>query len=112
MHKNRDMITAVNNTRPPQSDNAVKCRREFLKKAGAFALYTPPTIMLLMQPSHDAIAASGGMSREKAREVIHKEIHKIKDEDHQEFNREFPKSFLRRIMSALKKDSTRETLNR
>jgi len=27
-------------------------RREFLKKAGRFAVYTPPAVMLLMKPSH------------------------------------------------------------
>lgn len=34
-------------------------RRDFLKKAGKFAVYTPPAIMLMMQPSRNAIAYSG-----------------------------------------------------
>ena len=35
-------------------------RREFLVKAGKFAIYTPPAVMLLMHPSKDALAQSGG----------------------------------------------------
>jgi len=31
-------------------------RRDFLKKAGKFAVYTPPAVMMLMQPS---FASSG-----------------------------------------------------
>lgn len=34
-------------------------RREFLKRAGKFAAYTPPTLILLMQPSYSQIAQSG-----------------------------------------------------
>lgn len=34
-------------------------RREFLKKAGKFAVYTPPTISLLMHPDVQAIASGG-----------------------------------------------------
>jgi len=34
-------------------------RREFLVKAGKFAIYTPPAVMLLMHPSKDALAQSG-----------------------------------------------------
>lgn len=34
-------------------------RREFLKKAGRFAVYTPPAVMLLMQPSHATMMQSG-----------------------------------------------------
>lgn len=49
----------------PAPDNEVNDiaeinRREFLKKAGKFAVYTPPTLMLLMQPSYAKIAKSGG----------------------------------------------------
>lgn len=35
-------------------------RRDFLKKAGRFAAYTPPAMMLLMKPSHASIMRSGG----------------------------------------------------
>ena len=33
-------------------------RRDFLKKAGKMAIYTPPAIMLLMHPSRHALACS------------------------------------------------------
>ncbi len=33
-------------------------RRDFMKTAGKFALYTPPAIMLLMNPSRKAVASS------------------------------------------------------
>lgn len=41
---------------PVESDE--KSRRDFLKKAGKLALYTPPAIMLLMHPSRHALACS------------------------------------------------------
>jgi hypothetical protein len=34
-------------------------RREFMKAAGRFAVYTPPALLVLMKPSREAIAASG-----------------------------------------------------
>jgi hypothetical protein len=37
-----------------------KSRREFMKAAGKFAVYTPPALMLLMRPTPEAIAASSG----------------------------------------------------
>jgi hypothetical protein len=39
-------------------DRTIRARRDFLKKAGKFATYTPPAIMLLMYPSRDAISKS------------------------------------------------------
>ena len=36
----------------------IRARRDFLKKAGKFAAYTPPAMMLLMYPSRDAISKS------------------------------------------------------
>ena len=36
-------------------------RREFLVTAGKLAIYIPPAIMLLMHPSKDALAKSGGV---------------------------------------------------
>ena len=39
---------------------AQAARRAFLKKAGKFAAYTPPALMVLMHPSRHAIAQSGG----------------------------------------------------
>ena len=38
-------------------------RREFLKKAGRFAVYTPPAMMVLMRPSSAGIARSGASCR-------------------------------------------------
>jgi hypothetical protein len=38
-------------------------RREFMKKAGALAAYTPPVVVALMSPSRKALAASGGRIR-------------------------------------------------
>jgi len=33
-------------------------RRDFLKKAGKFAVYTPPTVMALMRPSYATVSGS------------------------------------------------------
>jgi hypothetical protein len=38
-----------------------QARREFMKTAGRLAVYTPPVLMLLMQPSKNAVAASSGL---------------------------------------------------
>ncbi|GEM_PF-6310772 len=38
----------------------VNSRRDFLKKAGKFAVYTPPAVMMLMKPS---FAARGGYQK-------------------------------------------------
>ena len=38
-------------------------RRDFIKAAGKLAVYTPPALMLLMRPTPNAIAASGGVSQ-------------------------------------------------
>ena len=44
----------TNNKNPGNS------RREFLKAAGKFAVYTPPAMMVLADPSLAQIARSGG----------------------------------------------------
>ena len=44
----------TNNKNPGNS------RREFLKAAGKFAVYTPPAMMVLADPSLAQIAQSGG----------------------------------------------------
>ena len=33
-------------------------RRDFLKKAGKFAVYTPPAVMALMRPSYATVSGS------------------------------------------------------
>ena len=40
--------------------NVSETRREFIKAAGKLAIYAPPTLMILMRPTPNAIAASGG----------------------------------------------------
>lgn len=40
-------------------------RRNFLKKAGAVALYTPPAIAMLMQPTQASIMKSPGGKQHK-----------------------------------------------
>jgi formiminotetrahydrofolate cyclodeaminase len=40
-------------------ESSQQARRDFLQRAGRFALYTPPTIMLLMHPGTEAIASGG-----------------------------------------------------
>lgn len=43
-----------------RQDGSVEARRSFLKKAGMFAIYTPPVMMMLMHPSRNAIARTLG----------------------------------------------------
>ena len=40
--------------------NRKESRREFLKTAGKFAVYTPPALMIMSQSNTKAIAGSGG----------------------------------------------------
>ena len=58
-----------------EDDSILDARRDFLKKASAAALYTPPSLILLMQPSRTAIA-SGGVIKDKD-----KDKDKSKDKD-------------------------------
>ena len=44
--------------KPSDEDTIRAERREFLRKAGRFAVYTPPAMMLLMKPSRNAVAGS------------------------------------------------------
>lgn len=37
-------------------------RRDFLKKAGRFAVYTPPALMVMMKPSHAQFLKTGGVT--------------------------------------------------
>jgi len=41
-----------------RNDTTRSARRDFLKKAGKFAIYTPPAIMMLMHPSAHAVRKS------------------------------------------------------
>jgi len=52
-----------------------KSRRDFLKTAGKFAVYTPPALLLMGNPSHATFTKSGGhteYSYEQKREFISK----------------------------------------
>ena len=40
------------NTEASLEEGVAKSRRDFLKKTGKFAMYTPPAMMLLMKPSY------------------------------------------------------------
>ena len=40
------------------NDTTGSARRDFLKKAGKFAVFTPPAIMMLMHPSRNAVSKS------------------------------------------------------
>lgn len=52
------------------TDHIEESRRRFLKKAGKLAIYTPPAMALMMQPSHARFLTSGGIVnlRERLRE--------------------------------------------
>ncbi len=57
-------------------------RRDFLAKAGAFAVYTPPTMLALMLPSAEAVASGGVNSNPKDKKgkkgEVRRKIQKIK----------------------------------
>lgn len=57
-------------------------RRDFLAKAGAFAVYTPPTMLALMLPSAEAVASGGGSTDRKHKKgekgKIRRKIQKMK----------------------------------
>ena len=44
-------------------DTERNSRRDFLKRAGKLAVYTPPAMLALMNPSQNAFARSGGIAR-------------------------------------------------
>jgi hypothetical protein len=48
-------------TNETRLNDTEETRREFLKAAGKLAVYTPPSVMLLMRPSVNAIAQSAGL---------------------------------------------------
>ena len=43
----------------PSTENVQESRRKFLEQAGKLAIYTPPSMMLLMKPSPAATILSG-----------------------------------------------------
>jgi hypothetical protein len=42
------------------TETADRARREFLRKAGQLAAYTPPVMLALMYPGAHAVASGGG----------------------------------------------------
>jgi hypothetical protein len=48
---------------PPPQDESTEARRNFLKRAGQFAIYTPPAMLMLMHPSRKAIAQTLGKQK-------------------------------------------------
>jgi hypothetical protein len=60
MDKNTNLSQAEERTPTVSEESRLEARRDFLKKAGKFALYTPPVVTLLMYPSMQAIAKSSG----------------------------------------------------
>ena len=58
--KNKDMPII-------KQDADKESRRDFLKTASKVALYTPPAIMMLMQPNRDALACTSLPHRRRRR---------------------------------------------
>jgi hypothetical protein len=57
--KNIEEMTKQDSVSPHDVDSSVENgRREFLKKAGRFAIYTPPAVMLMMRPSQAGVLKS------------------------------------------------------
>jgi len=52
MNKFKDTTTDQQDTRMNPEEGAVQARRNFLKTAGKFAVYTPPAVMMLMKPGY------------------------------------------------------------
>lgn len=50
MKKSKD--TTIEDTPINPEEMAVQARRNFLKTAGKFAVYTPPAVMMLMKPGY------------------------------------------------------------
>ena len=46
----------------PEVKGTDESRRDFMRKAGKLAVYTPPAMMLLMQPGKESFASSPGMN--------------------------------------------------
>jgi hypothetical protein len=68
-------MNSVNNLRgredmDDQFESSQQTRRDFLERAGRFALYTTPTIIMLMHPGTEAIASgpdTNGKAKAKAK---------------------------------------------
>ena len=74
-----------------RADSADNSRRDFLKKAGKLAIYTPPAMMVMMKPSHASFTKSGGTIsydriRDSYNELSSEERDKIRSSWHSLFS--------------------------
>lgn len=58
-------------TEDTNEEAATKGRRDFLKKAGKFAIFTPPAVMLMIKPSYATFNKSM-VGRPKHKKKMHK----------------------------------------
>ena len=58
MDKPTDNATNVGGGPVDPEQAVAESRRDFLKKAGKFAVYTPPAVMVLMKPSYATVSGS------------------------------------------------------
>lgn len=58
MNKPTDAGTNIGADAVDPEQVVAESRRDFLKKAGKFAVYTPPAVMVLMRPSYATVSGS------------------------------------------------------
>jgi len=58
MNKPTDNATNIGGGPVDPEQAVAESRRDFLKKAGKFAVYTPPAVMMLMKPSYATVSGS------------------------------------------------------
>ncbi len=58
MKQPADGATPIGDRQANPEQRVAESRRDFLKKAGKFAVYTPPAVMVLMKPSYATVSGS------------------------------------------------------
>jgi hypothetical protein len=58
MNEPTDNATQIGGGQVDPEQTVAESRRDFLKKAGKFAVYTPPVVMVLMKPSYATVGGS------------------------------------------------------
>ena len=58
MNEPIDNTTNIGGCQVDPEQAVAESRRDFLKKAGKFAVYTPPAVMVLMKPSYATVGGS------------------------------------------------------
>ena len=58
MNEPTDNATNIGSGQLDPEQAVAESRRDFLKKAGKFAVYTPPAVMVLMKPSYATVSDS------------------------------------------------------